>query len=586
MDKTNSTSDGTSKLAFMPPNPREIVRKWLLGVKVQENIYVEMRDGVKLAVDIYSPESGGRYPALLSMAPYIKEIQQHPPQFSHSIEAGATGFFVPKGYVHVIAQTRGSGLSQGQWNFLDTKEQQDGYDLVEWMAQQPWCDGNVGMIGDSYWGWIQYLVAAQRPPHLRCIAPHDSGTDMYRDTFYQGGIFTYGEFGSAWTVDTIFQCVWPGPVKGKLPPVNLAVDLASHPHDGSYYWERSAWTKLDKIEVPMLSVVAQSVSRHCRGQLDVYPRIKAKKRLLVEPQTGFWSHLHFLMNRPLNEQMLRWYDYWLKGIDTGIMDEPEVAIFDSATREWRYENEYPLKRTEWTKFYLRSNPSGRATDPPYGLISMDSPGSEAPDKYRIPESTSVLLAGKPVLAYATSALKDDVRVWGPLSATLYGSSTSVDTAWFVKLMDIGFDNKVNLVSQGILRASYREVDGAKSRPGQPLHPFRKRDPLEPNTVYEFQIEMLPAFHTFKAGHKIWLQIASDDLTYFGRLHTLDVPELPLPAENAIYHDSEYPSHLLLPVIPDAPIIKPVETPVSQITWSLTPGIWWPDLSGWPLIAGI
>ena len=98
------------------------------------------------------------------------------------------------------------------------------------------------------------------------------------------------------------------------------------------------------------------------------------------------------------------------------------------------------------------------------------------------------------------------------------------------------------------------------------------------------MELLPAFHTFKAGHKIWLQIASDDLAYFGRLHTLDVPELPVPAENAIYHDPQYPSHLLLPVIPDAPIIKPVEPPVSQITWPLVAGIWWPDLSGWPLVA--
>jgi predicted acyl esterase len=545
-----------------------------------------MRDGVKLAVDIYSPESGGRYPALLSMAPYIKEIQQHPPQFSHSIEAGATGFFVPKGYVHVIAQTRGSGLSQGQWNFLDTKEQQDGYDLVEWMAEQPWCNGNVGMIGDSYWAWIQYLVAAQRPPHLKCIAPHDGGTDMYRDTFYQGGIFAYGEFGSPWIVDTTFQCVWPGPVEGKLPPTNLAVNLAANPHDGPYYWERSPWTKLDKIEVPVLSVVAQFVSRHCRGQLDAYPRIHAKKKLIVEPQTGFWSHLHFLLNRPLNEQMLRWYDYWLKGIDTGVMDEPEVTIFDSATREWRYENEYPLKRTKWTRFYLRSNPSGPATEPPYGLISMNSPDSEAPDNYRIPESMSVLLAGKPVLGYSTPPLREDLRVWGPLSANLYGSSTSPDTAWFIKLMDIGPNNKISLVSTGILRASAREVDEAKSKPGQPFHPFGKRVPLKPNTVYEFQVEMLPAFHTFKAGHKIWLQIASDDLTYFGRLHTLDVLELPVPAENSLYHDSEHPSHLLLPVIPDAPIIKPVEPPLSQVEWPLTPGIWWPDLSGWPLTAGI
>ena len=585
MKKVQGKPGEISKSVITPYFPAELVRQRLPGVKLQENVYVKMRDGIKLAVDIYLPETEGRYPGLLSMAPYLKEIQQHPPQWSHSIEAGATGFLVPKGYVHVIAQSRGSGLSQGQWNFLDIKEQQDGYDLVEWMARQPWCDGRVGMIGDSYWGWIQYLVAAQKPPHLKCIVPHDGGTDHYRDTFYPGGIFIGGDFANAWIVDTIFQCSWPGPVKGKLPPTNFANDVGANPNDGPYYWERSPWTTLDKIEVAVLNLVANGAFVHCRGQLHGYPRIKAIKKLIVEPETGFWAHVHFLINRPLNEQVLRWLDYWLKGIDTGIMDEPEVAIFDSATGEWRYENEYPLKRTKWTKFYLRSNLTGRANEPPYGLLSIDSPGKEPPDSYMVPESTRLLLSGKPVLAYATSHLKEDVRVWGPLEAVLYGSSTSPDTAWFVKLMDVAPDDKVKFVTRGILRASYKEVDETKSAPGQPFHPFLKRVPLDPNKVYEFRIEMLPAFHTFKAGHRIWLQIASDDLTYPGALHSLDIFELPMPCENFIYHDSINPSHLLLPVVPDAPIIKPVKPPLSQVTWPLTPGVWWPETTGWPLITG-
>jgi len=584
MDKFNGSSEKPLKSETTPLFQKEIVRRRLPGVKLQENVYVTMRDGIKIAVDIYRPETEGRYTGLLSMSPYMKEIQQHPPQWSHSIEAGGTGFFVPKGYVHVIAQSRGSGRSQGKWNFLDTKEQQDGYDLIEWMAQQRWCDGNIGMIGDSYWGWIQYLVAAQKPPHLKCIVPNDGGADHYRDTFYPGGIFIGGDFANAWIVDTIFQCSWPGPIEGKLPPTNFADDVGSHPNDGPYYWERSPWTKLDQIDVPVLSLVANGAFVHYRGQLEGYPKIKAVKKLIVEPETGFWPHVYFVMNRPLNEQVLRWLDHWLKGIDTGIMKEPEVAIFDTAIREWRYENEYPLKRTEWTKFYLRSNRSGSANDPPYGLLSTDSPGDEAPDSYLVPESTYRLLSGKPVLAYATSPLKEDVRVWGPLSAVLHGSSTSLDTAWFIKLMDVEPDDKIKFLSRGILRASYREVDETRSTPGQPFHPFQKRIPLEPKKIYEFQIEMLPVFHTFKAGHRIWLQIASDDLTYFGALHSLDVFELPMPCENTIHHNSMHPSHLLLPVIPDAPIIQPVEAPLSQVTWPLTPGIWWPNTSGWPLTA--
>ena len=114
------------------------------------DVYVPMRDGVKLAVDIYRPEKEGRYPVLLSLSPYMKDIQRKPPHWSHAIESGATSFYVPKGYVHVIAQGRGAGLSQGQWKWFDEKERTDGYDLIEWIAQQPWCTGSVGMIGDSY----------------------------------------------------------------------------------------------------------------------------------------------------------------------------------------------------------------------------------------------------------------------------------------------------------------------------------------------------------------------------------------------------------------------------------------------------
>jgi len=558
--------------------PGEIPKPDMPGVKVEENIYVEMRDGVKLALDIYHPEKEGRYPVILSMCPYLKEMQQCHPGWCHSIEAGATVFFVTKGYIHVIAQCRGSGMSQGQWAFLDTKEQQDGYDLIEWIAKQPWCDGNVGMIGDSYWAWIQYLVAAQRPPHLKCIVPHDGGTDMYRDAFYQGGIFNGGEFGNHWTLDSVFQCIWPGPVEGKLPPLNFAAELAAHPSDGPFYRERSGWWQADKIEVPALVCVALT-PLHSRSQLAIYPKIKSPKKLLVEPETGYWAHLRFVTDRNLNEYVLRWLDHWLKGKDTGMMKEPEVAIFDGATRKWRYENEYPLKRTEWTKFFFHGGKATSQKETLYGSLSLEAPAKEKPDQYKLPDSTALLLAGKPVLVYATPPLKKEVRIWGPLSATLYGSSTQKDTAWFVKLFDVGPRKEMKFLSRGILRGSFREVDEERSMPGQPFHPFQNPVFLEPKKVYEFQIEMKPIFYTFKAGHRIQLEIANDDLSYFGSLHSLDIQRLPMPAEIAIYHDPGYPSHLLLPVIPDAPTIRKVKPPLSKVNWPLVPGNRWPSTAG-------
>ncbi len=540
----------------------------LRQVNLDENVYVPMRDGIQVAVDIYRPEKAGRYPVILSMAPYMKEMQQHPPKLSHCIEAGATEFFVPKGYIHVIAQVRGSGFSQGRYNFFDSKEQRDGYDLVEWLSQQSWCDGNVAMLGNSYFAMIQYLVAVQKPPHLKCIVPYDGMTDLYRNMCYQGGLFRSG-FLSGWGTEVLSQCIWPGPVEGKLPPANFIADVLSRPNDGPYYWTRSAWRKMDRIEVPILNIVVQHGSQHSMGQLKSYPMIKAPKKLIILPPTKAGNVL-FRHSIPLNEQILRWFDYWLKGIDTGIMKDPEVAIFDTGTGDWRYENEYPLKRTKWTKFHLRTLSSQPATKKPYGYLALEAPRKEKPDSYKIPDSIDQSTAGQPVLAYLTPPLKEDIRVWGPLSAVLYGSTTTIlDALWVAKLYDIDPDGKVTLLSEGHLKASHKEVDPKKNKPAQPFHPFRNHVLPERDRINEYQIEMRPIFHTFKKGHKIAVYLAGDNPAYFASsrssLRTVYAYEVMNGRyESTIYHDSTNPSHLLLPLIPDVPKIGRVNPPLSKI----------------------
>jgi predicted acyl esterase len=552
------------------------------GVRLEENVRVAMRDGVRLAVDIYRPGRDGRYPALLSLAPYSKDIQRKPPHWSHAIESGATAFYVPNGYVHVIAQGRGCGLSEGQWQWFDEKERSDGYDLIEWIAAQPWCNGNVGMIGDSYFSWSQYQAAGAQAPHLKCICQCDGTIDLYRDVCYQGGIYNAAQFLDMWIPYQQKMSAWPGDVEGKLAPMNLLYELACRPYDGPWYRERSGRARLVKIKCAVMSIVPQGGHMHARGQLEGFPLINAPKRLVVVPRTGFWSHLRYLTDKPLNRHMLRWFDHWLKGIDTGIMDEPEVAIFDSATRQWRYENEYPLARTQWTRFYLRANPSGPASAPPYGLIDPAPPGDEPPDSYRLPDSLAQTLAGQPVLAYATPPLAHDLRLWGPLSLTLYGSSDRIDTAWHVKLNELN-ERGIVPVSRGILKASFRKVDAARSKPGRPFHPFEQQELLEPHKVYEFQIELTPVFHTFRAGSRLQLTIASEDIQYSSTLRTIDVQLLPWPVENTVHHDAAHRSHLVLPVIPDAPEIRPVTPPLSEVNWPFVPATWSPNTDGFPLV---
>jgi uncharacterized protein len=329
----------------------------------------------------------------------------------------------------------------------------------------------------------------------------------------------------------------------------------------------------------VLSIAPQGGQMHFRGQLWGYPRIQAPKKLMVVPPTGFWSHVRYLTDRALNRQMLRWFDHWLKGIDTGIMNEPEVAIFDSGTRQWRYEKEYPLRRANWSRLYLRAAPGSGG---PHGRLTGDAPGAEAPDRIRLPDSLALLAAGKPVLAYATPPLEKDLRVWGPLSLTLHASSSQVDTAWFVKVTDLKPDGNAAMVSKGNLRASFRAVEESRSAPGQPFHPFERQELLGPGRIYEFLIELVPMFHTFRAGHRLQLQIASEDIQYSNPMRQIDVQALPWPVTNTIYHDARHASHLLLPVVPDAPEIEPVKPPLSEIDWPPTPGFWMADTDGWPL----
>ena len=332
------------------------------GVILEKNVYAKMRDNIKIAMDVYRPEKGkGPWPVILSIAPYRKEMLW---------ETGNLAFYVPKGYVIVNAQVRGSGLSQGKYKLFDEVEQRDGYDIVEWIAQQEWCDGNIGMLGASYLAMNQIYTACQNPPHLKCIAPFSGGTDLYRNFNYIGGL--YHSFSmNMWGPDQTKTCIWPGIFPGKEGPENFLFDWFFFADDGPYYWERNTCNKIDSMEVPILSILDAHNFIHSTGQLNSWTDIRAPKKLMIVPETPESFQVFFDINLGLNQQILRWFDHWLRGIDTGIMKEPPIVIYDNGTNKWRYENEYPLARTQWKKFYFRQYPDTPAGNPPCGLISED-----------------------------------------------------------------------------------------------------------------------------------------------------------------------------------------------------------------------
>ena len=339
---------------------------------------------------------------------------------------------------------------------------------------------------------------------------------------------------------------------------------------------------------------------HAVCHLRSYEDINSSKKLVIIPWTNENYQPWIFETTAFNQYILRWLDYWLKDIDTGIMEEPEVAIYDNGTGKWQYADEYPLGRTRWGKFYLHRKRAGKDA---WGLLGPELPwANEEADTFDNISLNTALMASYGIdspaptrphyVVYLSSPLEEDLRVWGPVSFTLYASTTekvTSDLSFFVKVGEMVPDGvpvnpvtgnpeikpeandpwtprEVQLWSWGSLKAKFREIDESKSRPGLPWHPFQNPQYLKPDTIYAFQIELQPIFKTFRKGCRIWLKIASDDALYStldSSSHYVETPLLPENSRISIYHDEKYPSHLLLPVIPDVPNRTPVKPPLSD-----------------------
>lgn len=552
-------------------------------MKSEKNLYVKVRDGISIACDVYHPDAEGKFPALLGMSPYGKDVQMlkvpGKPRLSAewgNIEAGDTEFFVTRGYAHVLADVRGTGYSEGSYDICQRKEQEDGYDLVEWIARQPWCDGNVGMLGVSYYAFIQYLVAAQQPPHLKAIFPHDGWADMYRDISHHGGILMHGwlpYFNNvilAWNNMPASKKLYdPEELKRLVEKwknnevVNkshflyncllfpqylpLVFDWLINEHDGPYYQERSAYTKFDKIKIPTYLGTEFSeypVIMHLPGAFKGWAGINAPKKLAVRPTTPKVPFFEF------HDEILRWYDYWLKGIDTGIMSEPPIKIWVRGADEWRYGDDWPLRDTRWTNFYLRFQKLLKEQPPSDG---------ETPDTFTHKPVFPITGRGTPIqpapeyLSYTGDALEKDLEVVGPVALYVYASLSGDDADFIVKLKDVSPDGSEFVLSRGWLKASHREIDPDKSKPWQPYHPHTRSIPVVPGEINEYAIEIRPIANLFKKGHKIKLEIMGCDYPLDKDDLTLSWPQWSHLSHDKevsyqIYHSPQYPSRLVLPVM--------------------------------------
>ena len=328
---------------------------------------IPMRDGIRLAADVIRPHAGGmKFPALVTSSVYTRQLQRSVIALGQN-EAGVSEFWVPRGYAHVIVDVRGCNDSEGVYDLFGAQEQQDLYDIIEWVGEQPWCNGNVGMSGISYMGRAQLFTAEQQPPHLKAIFPYDASCDFYRDACFHGGIPT--NFTTHWTsfVMNLNMTSGRNPKVDKLKRMLEIMYSHELPFDGEFYQERSTWPRLSRVKIPAYFGSGWNMTElHLRGVFQGYNGTgDIPKRALIGPRPWPlrpWAGFHY--------EMLRWYDHWLKGMDTRVMEGAPIQIYVQGENTWRSEKEWPLKRTQWRELYLGGPKSGLQ-----GTLS-DSSGAE------------------------------------------------------------------------------------------------------------------------------------------------------------------------------------------------------------------
>ena len=569
----------------------------------ERDIQITMRDGTRLALDVYRPEEAGRFPVLYAAALHNKDMQGPdvadalPPQPANAplwfgpIEAGDTRRFIAAGYVHVIAQPRGSGKSEGHYGHEDT----DHYDTIEWITRQPWSNGKVGMVGISGYAGEQWRAAAQGHPALKAIFPYDAcsaygGMFGFRD-FYPGGVL----HAFPYLLD-VFSTVHESRDRpGELPPEEEALFRAAlaNPDFKMYQnlyniltqkgqrtfimyrsmvapWEpegtvEAAEQRFQKIKIPFYTgsgAYAYTYKLHWLGAQHYFQQIKAPSKLL------FTGPAH--LERPFHQyhdEILRWYDHWLKGIDTGIMSEPRVRYWLMGANEWRTGESWPLPETQWVKYHLRDwEKLTTEAPPPAARVGAAEREPDVFTQMPLKKTTRVER-----LRYLTEPLATDLTVVGPISLTLYAAIDQADTNWIVILKDVGPDVSVvtaregeraipanvpeRELTRGWLKASYRALDEKRSMPWEPFHQLTRESvqPVPPGEVLEYRIQILATANQFKAGHRICLEITSMDVPT-GTGAMTNVEYIPYhvcssrTVTHRVYHDAERPSHLLLPII--------------------------------------
>ena len=535
-------------------------------MKIEWDAPIRMDDGLVLRADVFRSDDGGRHPAILTYGPYGKGLafqegyktaweimaRENPDALAGSSnryqnwEVVDPEKWVPEGYAIVRVDSRGAGRSPGYLCHNNARETRDIHLCIEWAAAQKWCSGKVGMNGISYYAANQWRAAATQPPHLAAICAWEGWNDAYRDGNRHGGIIcTFRKHWQDMQVKTVQHGQGERGARNRATgelvcgPETLSEDellrnredmwgeLLSREMDGPYYRERSA--DLAKVAVPLLSAANWGgQGLHTRGNFEGFVRAESPHKWLEVHGGSHWAPFYTDGGRKLQ---LAFFDHFLKGKQNGWDRKPRVLLNVRHPGERfvpRYENEWPLKRTQWTRFYL---------DPEHLLLSKEAPHST--------KSISYDAMGEGV-TFSTPPLQRETEITGPSALKLFISSSTRDADLFVVLRvfdpqgkEVVFQGALDPhtpVGQGWLRASHRKLDAELSRAYRPWHTHDEKQPLTPGAAVELDIEIWPTCIVVPAGYRVALTLRGKDYEYAGEAATLSNMKNPMKGCGPFVHD--------------------------------------------------
>ena len=526
------------------------------GILVERDIEVPMRDGVKIYVDVYRPDSTDKVPALVAWSPYGKHSPGGYDRFFKNggvkpewtsqyaaVEGPDPLRWVPNGYAIVNVDTRGVWNSQGKATFWNHAEGDDGYDLIEFLGVQDWCNGKVGLAGVSYLAIAQWQIAAKQPPHLAAINPWEGVSDVYREFAFHGGI-----------PDSFFVPLWNSSgVNSSLTEVEDMVEMMKTHPLWDAYWETKR-AHLANIVCPAYVVASWTdQGLHTRGTLQAYREISSKQKWLEIHGRKKWEY--YLQPENVEKQK-KFFDCFLRGIRNEVLQWPKVRLEvrdKFYVGKFRNENEWPMARTEYRKLYLDAR-SGSMKTTPYlakSKVTYDAPGdgSRCPSAYRDERAQFSYKFGRPTELLGHMKLRLWVEAEGNDDMDLFVAVQKFDKngryvgfAAFNAMED-------GPVALGWLRASHRELDPLRSTPEQPWYQHRREQKLTRGEVVPVDIEIWPSGTRFNTGESLRVIVQGSDIYRYADWIRMHGHRQSINRGRHIVHTGgKYDSHLLIPVV--------------------------------------